>query len=158
MVGQVSSAASISNTAQTQEARSRIAERIFKAADSNQDGKITEDELSSAMAAQGGKQGPSAADLFKQLDQGNKGYITRQDVEDGLAKAGQSKAAANGKTSRNEGGGGPHGGGGASAAKVYDPADLNQDGVVTMRERMTYAQQAYTAKESQTSGQAAVYG
>jgi hypothetical protein len=132
------------------------ADQIFKAVDTNQDGKITEEELSNAVEAQGNKQGPSAAELFKQLDQGNKGYITKQDLEDGLARADQSQAPPAGGAG---GGGAPPagGGGGGSSTTSYDPADLNQDGVVTMQERMEYAQKVYAAQEAPTSRQASVY-
>jgi len=156
MVGPISRAAASYSTTQSQETRSLAADKIIKAVDSDQDGKITEEELSKAMEAQAGKQGPSAAELFKQLDQGGKGYITKRDIEDGLAKADQAQQARARKGGGE--GGAPRAGGGASAAKAYDPADLNQDGVVTMRERMEYAQQAYAAQATKTGGRAAVYG
>jgi hypothetical protein len=66
---------------------------VFKAVDTNQDGKITENELSKAIAARGSKQGPSASEIMKQLDQGNKGYITKQDLDAGLAKVDQTQKA-----------------------------------------------------------------
>jgi Ca2+-binding EF-hand superfamily protein len=159
MVSSISSTSAAYSATQTQETRSVEADKILKAVDTNQDGKITEDELSKAMAAQGSKQGSSAAELFKQLDQGSKGYITKQDLEDGLAKTDQAKAPS---TSGSGGGGG--GGGGSSSAggatsttTSYDPADLNQDGVVSAQERIEYAQKAYTAQHATTSQQSTVY-
>jgi hypothetical protein len=151
MVGSISSAVASYSTTQAQETRSLAADRILKAVDTNQDGKITEDELSKAMVAQGNKQGPSAAELFKQLDQGNKGYITKQDLEDGLAKADQAKQPKAPPAGGGGGGGAPPAAGGTSTTTSYDPADLNQDGVVTAQERMEYAQKAYAAQTVPTT-------
>jgi Ca2+-binding EF-hand superfamily protein len=66
--------------------QSQIVDRIFKKVDSNQDGKITRDELAQALRTSSGGQGPSVDDIFAVLDTGNKGYITKQDAADGLDK------------------------------------------------------------------------
>ena len=157
MVSSISSTSAAYSATQTQETRSVQADKILKAVDTNQDGKITEDELSKAMAAQGSKQGSSAAELFKQLDQGSKGYITKQDLEDGLAKTDQAKAPSTGGSGGGSGGGGGSSSAGGTTSKTYDPADLNQDGVVSAQERIEYAQKAYTAQHSTTSQQSTVY-
>ena len=177
MAGSISSVSGSYDTAQIQQMRSLAADRLLKAVDTNQDGKITQDELSKAVDSRGGQQGPTTAELFKQLDQGNKGYITKQDLEDGLAKADQRSPPA-GPPPGMSGGGGPppagaDGGGGAAApagssssassgastTTTYDPADLNQDGIVTMQERLQYAAKLYAAQEQapSSSKQASVY-
>jgi hypothetical protein len=113
------------------------------------------------MQAQGNNQGPSASEIIKQLDQGNKGYISKQDLEAGLARVDQ------GKQPQGPPKGGPGGGGGSpstgsssgtSTTTSHDPEDLNQDGTVTMEEKIQYAQKLYAAqKEAQSGNQVSVY-
>ena len=154
MIGSIGSSSGGYDTASVQQMQSQAAAKLFRTVDANQDGRITEDELSQAMQAQGNQSGPSAAELFKQLDQGNKGYLTEQDLEAGLAKVDQGKQAQG--TPK----GGPGGGSSASSGTTtsYDPEDLNQDGTVTSQERIQYALNLYTAREgTQTGNQASVY-
>jgi hypothetical protein len=140
----------------SQQQRSLAAERILKAADANNDRIITEDELAKALGDQPNRKGPTAAELFKQLDQGSKGYITKQDLEDGLARAEQAPMPQGSPAGAGRGGGG---GGAASAVTSYDAEDLNQDGRVTMEERAQYAAKVYAARhEAASSPQASVYG
>jgi Ca2+-binding EF-hand superfamily protein len=136
--------------------RSQVADRMLKAVDTNQDGKITEDELSKVVEARGNKQGPTAAEILKQLDQGNKGYITKQDLENGLAKADQEKPTQVAQPAMPGGGGAPPAGGSSSTSTTsFDPQDLNQDGKVTMQEMVQYALNLYAAqKEAQSGNQA----
>jgi Ca2+-binding EF-hand superfamily protein len=143
-----------SDSYSVQHARSLAAQQMFQSADSNSDGKITEDELTRSMAARGNNEGPGAAELFKQLDQGSKGYLTQRDVEAGLEKLGQSQPAQDVPRS-----GPPEGGGGASAAATtFDAEDLNQDGRVTMQEKVQYALKIYLAqKEAESVHGASVY-
>ena len=138
----------------TQQIRSQTADRIFKKVDTNQDGKITKEELDSALEASGNKQSTSAAEIFKQLDQGSKGYITRQDLEAGLAKAEQG-GPAQGPPAK-AGGRGAHGGGGDSTVDATDPADLNQDGTVTLREQVEYALKVYAAQKDKASSKISI--
>jgi len=153
------------DAARIQQVRSQAADRLLKAVDTSRDGKITEDELSKAIDTKGGQTGSSTAELFKQLDQGNKGYITRQDLEDGLAKANESqqaqKPATTGKSESAaarppRGGGGGEGSAAASSSSTsvstsYDPEDLNQDGTVTMQEKLQYAAKLYAAASEATN-------
>jgi hypothetical protein len=167
MVGTIGSGSGGYDTASTQQTRSKVADRILKEVDGNQDGKITRDELSAALDARGVKQSSSVSEFFKQLDQGDKGYITKQDIENGLESVAQSAPAQAQPAARPGGGGGgapPAGGGGtgdsssASTASSYDPQDLNQDGVVTMQEQLQYVLNLYTAQtEAGSSSQASVY-
>lgn len=161
MVSSIGSGSGAFDTASIQQVRSQVAARMIKAVDTNQDGKITEDELSKALAARGNQQGPSASEIIKQLDQGNKGYITEQDLEAGLAKADQSKPAQGPPRGGPGGGEAPPPTGGSSGTSTttsYDPADLNQDGVVTTEERMQYALSLYIPqKETPTGQQVSLY-
>lgn len=146
MVGSVSSGSGGYDTAVIEQLRAQAADRMLKRVDSNQDGKITEDELSRALEASGNKQTASVSELFKQLDQGGKGYITKQDIEDGLAREEQAKAAQAQQPAKLGRGGAPAAGG-AGTSYSYDPADLNQDGVVTTQERIQYILNLYAAQK-----------
>ena len=168
MISSIGSSSAGYDTASIQQMRSQLAEKLFKTADANQDGKVTADELSNVMQAKGNKQGPSASEIIKQLDQGNKGYITEQDLEAALAKLDQGKQLQGPpKGGPGEAGAPPAGGGGSSSkgsssstvtTTSYDPEDLNQDGTVTMQEKLQYAAKLYAAqKETPVGNQAAVY-
>jgi hypothetical protein len=163
MVGAIGSVSGGYDAASTRQTLSKLADRILKEVDGDQDGKITQDELSAALDARGVKQSSSASEFFKQLDQGDKGYITKQDIENGLESVAQS-APAQGQPAARPGGAPPAGGGGtgdsssASTASSYDPQDLNQDGVVTMQEKLQYVLNLYTAQtEAGSSSQASAY-
>lgn len=158
MVSSISSPSGEYDAAQIQRLRSKAADRMLKTVDANQDGKITESELSTVLDGQSSKVSATTDQLFKQLDQGNKGYITKQDLEDGLAKADQTGSGQKTQsTTKGAGPGGPPpaGGGGsksaaasgsAAATTAYDPEDLNQDGTVTMQEAQQYAANLYQAQ------------
>ena len=114
MVGSIGSWSGGYDTASTQQTLSKVADRILKEVDGNQDGKITEDELSAALDARGVKQSSSASEFFKQLDQGDKGYITKQDIENGLESVAQSEPAQAQQAARPGGGGAPPAGKGGA--------------------------------------------
>lgn len=152
MISSVGSGGGGPESAFIQQARSRAADRLFQKIDANRDGRITQDELSRAMGASG-KQGAGAAVAFQQLDQGGKGYISRQDLEDGMAKADQAtQAQAQQKGVARAGKGEGGGGGGAPVVASPDPEDLNQDGRVTMQEKLQYAEQRYAARQQARTG------
>jgi len=157
MLGAISSGAGSYDVAIRQQMKAKEADRILQRVDTNQDGKVTEDELSKAVQANGNKQGVSAAELFKQLDQGGKGYITRQDLEEGLAKAEPGTAslgqAPSGRAGRGGGGDGDAAGG-ASTTTAFDPEDLNEDGKVTNQERIQYMLKVYAAQKEAGASQA----
>ena len=160
MVGAIGSGSGEFDTASTQQTRSKVADRILKEIDGNQDGKVTRDELSAALDARGVKQSSSASQFFKQLDQGDKGYLTKQDIENGLESVARSAPARAQAASRPGGGGGGGTGDSSSASTTssYDPRDLNQDGVVTMQEQLQYVLNLYNAQiEAGSSSQASVY-
>lgn len=139
--------------------RSQAVDQIFKKVDSNRDDKITKSELTQALESDSveigsSDQEPNVGEIFKLLDAGNKGYITKQDAADGLDKLSQTPSGgatseAGGSSrggSRPAGGGG--GGGGAIASEDYDPADTNQDGTVSMQEEIAYILEQYTKTDS----------
>jgi hypothetical protein len=167
MVSSISSGSGGVDTASIQQIRSQAA-RMLKAADTNKDSKITENELSKAIGASGSKSGPTPAEIMKQLDQGSKGYLTQQDLEAGLAKADQAKPAHAPRQSGSGGGAAPAAGGagspstartsGTTEQDTYDPADLNQDGTITVLETVQYAQQVYARQqEPPTHNQLSLY-
>ncbi len=138
MVSAIGQGNSSNNAYAVQQARSQVADRIFKQADGNQEGKITEDELTAAMESRGDPKTAAAA-IFKQLDQGNKEYLTRQDLEAAL----EQKPASPGGTAAS----------GVASTAIYDPQDLNQDGQVTSQENLQYAANLYAQqKEASPKG------
>ena len=155
MVGSIGSGAY--NAAFARESRTQAADQIMKRADANRDGKITEAELGNAIEAAGGKQSSSVKEIFNLLDQGGKGYLTKQDLEDGLSKAAQSQPTQ-GKAAGASGGGPARGGGGAAGASstaTADPEDLNQDGTVTQQEKIQYLLTHYAKAASASTTPAA---
>ncbi len=155
MVGSISSGAY--NAVLASASRSQAADQIMKKADANRDGKITEAELGNAIDAAGGKQSSSVKEIFNLLDQGGKGYLTKQDLEDGLSKATQSQPTQ-GKAAGASGGGPAGGVGGAAAASgtaTADPEDLNQDGTVTQQEKIQYVLTHYAKAASASSASSA---
>jgi hypothetical protein len=123
-----------------------MAGRMMKSVDTNQDGKITQDELTEAVHDSGNKQGLSAQELLQQLDQAGKGYITRQDIETGLQRA-QSTSFSASQPPPGRGGPPPTGDPmNTSNTYTFDPEDLNQDGTVTNQEEIQYLLTQYTAQ------------
>jgi hypothetical protein len=144
------------DTASTQQTRSKVADPILKEVDGNQDGKITQDELSAALDARGVKQSSSASEFFMQLDQGCKGYITKQDIENGVESVAQRAPAQAERLPA--GNGGTKGSSSTGSTSSYDPRDLNQDGEATMQEQLQYVLNLYTVQtEAGSSSEASVY-
>ena len=125
---------------------SALADRIFKQADKDKDGAITQDELAGALKnapkPPGGGKAPDAADIFKKMDGNGDGKITKDELTSAL-KQGMAKQPAGGPP---PGGGRPPGGASANSAsattdsaKVYDKKDANKDGKVTQKEKDDYA-------------------
>jgi Ca2+-binding EF-hand superfamily protein len=142
-------------------------DQFFKKVDSDGNEKITKSELTQALEADSvdlGSSTETAVDaVFSLFDAGNKGYITEQNMEDGLKKlesASTDETSATGESegaSRPAGGGGGGGGGGAAAATSYDPADTNQDGVVSMQERLAYMVKQYSKSDTEDQSQSTTY-
>lgn len=126
------------------------ADQILKAADSNNDAQLTTDEFTEAAVASGAS-ASAAAELFNQLDQGGKGYLTKQDLATGLAQAGSTDGLAATQQPVQAAGAAGAGGGGGGTAVSYDPADLNFDGTVTAAERVQYALKQYEKQKEAAS-------
>jgi hypothetical protein len=137
-------------------APSQAVDQFFKKVDANRNGKLTKEELTTALESATG-QSESAVqtnvdEFFKLLDTANRGYVTEQDVASGLQEAADSGAKA-------EGAGGPGGpppagggGGGASeAATVTAPADSNAEGNVSMEEQTAYLLKQYSDSGSDSA-------
>ena len=122
--------------------------RLFKIADTDKDGSISQADLEKALkdapANANGKK-PDAAALFAASDVNKNGSISQSDLQQGLKKIMAQNAknapAAGGKGPKGpppSGGAGKSGGSGSSSNKVYDKKDTNKDGTVTYDEEQAY--------------------
>lgn len=155
-------------------------EDMFKKMDSNGDGSVSQQEFESAFVAisqKGGQAADSAstADLkakadaeFKKMDTDGDGKVNQTEFST-AAKAREAEHAQGAQGAQKGGHHGHHGGGGegggeggastasSSAAKTYDPADTNKDGVVSAQEEAAYqiTQQAQEAVKTYSGVEAA---
>lgn len=74
-------------------------------------------------------------ELFAKLDSDGDGSLSQSEFDAGRPEAGEQTARASGGAPP-AGGGGGGGGGGVSGVTTYDPLDTNEDGVVSLAERM----------------------
>lgn len=120
---------------------------LFSKVDSDGSGGVSNDELQALfdkMASDGGVSKTSdstASDLFNQLDTDGDGALTQTEFDAGRPqgpKGSQGMQGAGGMPPPPGGGGGPAGAGGSSASSstTYDPLDTNQDGTVSLAERL----------------------
>jgi Ca2+-binding EF-hand superfamily protein len=119
---------------------SRIAAKMMKDLDTNQDGSIDKKEFVTGLTAKG----VSAADAAKQfdaIDTQKTGSISKADIATAI-QSGALKPPAGGRPAGggDKDGGGKPGGAGGAATKTYDPADTNQDGKVSEQEALVYSQ------------------
>ncbi len=156
---------------------------MFKKMDGNGDGSVSQQEFESAFVAisqKGGQAADSAstADLkgkadaeFKKMDTDGDGKVNLTEFSTAAkAREAQHAQGAQGAQGAHRGShGGHHGGGGgetgesgastasSSAAKTYDPADTNKDGVVSAQEEAAYqiSQQAQEAVKTYSGVEAA---
>lgn len=150
MLSSVGNISSLYDPTTSAQAQSKVVDKLFEKADTNQDGKITKDELTKSVetdsaSAGGSDRKISVDEVFQMLDAGGKGYITKQDAAEGLDKLAQ-KATEAAEKPAGGGGGGRAGGGTAASASAteYDPRDTNQDGTVSAQEQMAYELKQYT--------------
>lgn len=153
-INSMNSAAGASSAHQPPSAAA-LANRIFKQADTDTDGYITQEELEvslkNAPQPRDGKKAPDAATLFKQADEDNDGKITKNELISALSKNKENESA--GGPPRGAGGPPPPSGGpsptgtgktsgsassSTDANKVYEDADSNEDGTVTTLEQANY--------------------
>ncbi|MCO5354146.1 XopAW family type III secretion system calcium-binding effector [Acidovorax kalamii] len=116
---------------------------LFGKVDSDGDGSVSQTELQALLEAMSGgtasKTGVSSDDVFSQLDADGDGKLSEAEFDAGRpsAESGAGMAAVSGMPPPGGGPGGP-GGAGASAdsTTTYDPLDTNEDGVVSLTERL----------------------
>jgi Ca2+-binding EF-hand superfamily protein len=76
-------------------------------------------------------------ELFAKLDSDGDGSLSQSEFDAGRPEAGEQTAqAAGGAPPAGGPGGGGGGGGGVAGVTTYDPLDTNEDGVVSLEERM----------------------
>ncbi len=124
---------------------------LFGKVDSDGDGAVSKTELQALLEAMSGgtasQTGVSSDDAFAALDTDSDGSLTQAEFEagrptgDGAQTAGMPPGGAGGAGGpRGAGGpGGPGGAGGTSEATTYDPLDTNEDGEVSLTERLAGA-------------------
>jgi Ca2+-binding EF-hand superfamily protein len=126
---------------------SRIATKMMKELDSNQDGSIDKKEFVTGLTAKG-VSAEDAAKQFDAIDTQKTGSIGKADIANAI-QSGALKPPAGGRPAGggdrdgDRGGGKPAsagGAGGAAASKTYDAADTNKDGKVSEVEALVYSQ------------------
>ncbi|HEY4083217.1 MAG TPA: EF-hand domain-containing protein [Burkholderiaceae bacterium] len=173
-------ASNSTNAASSAQHKRPSLEDAFKKMDSDGDGSVSQQEFESAFVAisqKGGQAADSAssADLkakadaeFKKMDSDGDGKVSQTEFST-AAKAHEAEHAQGAQGTHKGGHGGHHGGGGegggeggasaasSSAAKTYDPADTNKDGVVSAQEEAAYqvTQQAQEAVKTYSGVEAA---
>lgn len=122
------------------------ADDLFGKVDTDDDGSVSQEEMKSLMdlmdqmAAGNGTDGSassstsssSSSDKFSQLDTDSDGSLSKVEFEAGRPQGGNGPQAAGGMPPP----GGAGGGSASSSSSTYDPLDTNEDGVVSVQERM----------------------
>lgn len=131
---------------------SKMAGRMMKDMDTNQDGKVTKDEFVAVLKEKGFSE-DDAGSQFDAVDTQKTGEITQTDIESAIrgGKIGPARSGGNpppaGAGGPPPAGGGPGGAGAAgkssesqsdNTTKTYDPADTNKDGTVSAQELIAY--------------------
>jgi Ca2+-binding EF-hand superfamily protein len=138
--------------------RSQIQAKLFAKADANNSGGVDKTELNSLfndIATQAGSTVSSAQTdkLFSSMDSNGDGSLSSNELAQGMQALMQPPSTMDFAQSRGAGDGKPEGGGApppppppagaaagasssASSSTTYDPLDTNQDGTVSLAERM----------------------
>jgi hypothetical protein len=128
---------------------------LFAKVDTNGDGNINKSEMQALMdqmkggtgssgtgASSGTDSGKAVSDLFAKLDTNGDGSLSKAEFEAGRPKGQHGGATAAGGDMPPPppmGGGAPGATSGSSASTTYDPLDTNQDGTVSVAERLAGA-------------------
>ena len=136
------------STDSTSAATGKAGDDLFGKVDSDGDGAVSQTELQALLEAMSGgtasQTGVSSDDAFAALDTDGDGSLTQAEFDagrpsgDGAQAGGMPPGGAGGP----RGAGGPGGAGGAgdtSETTTYDPLDTNEDGVVSLTERLAGA-------------------
>ena len=137
----------------------QMSERMMKKSDTNQDGSISRSELATSLEdapqAKDGSAAPDAEALFTKIDSDGDGSITQSELEADMESQGaqMSSGAAPSGTPPAQGGGGAPASSSSStdSSKVYEAADTDKDGTVSVQEQM-----AYDLKHPEQAKQAAI--
>ena len=135
-------------TDSTSAATGEAGDDLFGKVDSDGDGAVSKTELQALLEAMSGgtasQTGVSSDDAFAALDTDGDGSLTQAEFDagrpsgDGAQAGGMPPGGAGGP--RGAGGpGGAGGAGGTSETTTYDPLDTNEDGVVSLTERLAGA-------------------
>ena len=135
-------------TDSTSAATGKAGDDLFGKVDSDGDGAVSQTELQALLEAMSGgtasQTGVSSDDAFAALDTDGDGSLTQAEFDagrpsdDGAQAGGMPPGGAGGP--RGAGGpGGAGGAGGTSETTTYDPLDTNEDGVVSLTERLAGA-------------------
>ncbi len=121
---------------------------LFGKVDSDGNGAVSKTELQALLEAMSGgtasQTGVSSDDAFAALDSDGDGSLTQAEFDAGRPSGGEAQAGGMppggaGGAGGPRGAGGPGGAGGTSETTTYDPLDTNEDGVVSLTERLAGA-------------------
>ena len=130
------------STDSTSAATGKAGDDLFGKVDSDGDGAVSQTELQALLEAMSGgtasQTGVSSDDAFAALDTDGDGSLTQAEFDAGRPSGDGAQAGG----MPPGGAGGPRGAGGAggtSETTTYDPLDTNEDGVVSLTERLAGA-------------------
>ena len=133
---------STERTDSTSAAPGQAGDDLFGKVDSDGDGAVSQTELQALLEAMSGgtasQTGVSSDDAFAALDTDGDGSLTQAEFDAGRPSGDGAQAGG----MPPGGAGGPRGAGGAggtSETTTYDPLDTNEDGVVSLTERLAGA-------------------
>ncbi len=127
---------------------------LFGKVDSDGDGSVSQDELQGLLEKMSGgtasKTGTRSDELFAKLDTDGDGQLSQAEFDAGRPSEQASGTAGGGMPPPPPGGpGGPGGAGGAqSSSTTYDPLDTNEDGTVSLAERLAGSSSAQEAAQA----------
>lgn len=155
---QARSADASSSASNAASAKGQAGDDLFGKVDSDGDGSVSKTELQALLEAMSGgtasQTGVSSDDAFAALDADGDGSLSQAEFDAGRPSGDGPQAGGMpppGGPGGPGGAGGPRGAGGAQASSestTYDPLDTNEDGVVSIAERL--------AGSTSTSGQDAI--
>jgi len=139
---------------------------IFSSLDTKNQGYLDKDELQAALNQTSGSTDANAQtvdQIFQALDTDGDNQISKSELSAAFDNAAASPATQDASASASAGStqaasaqsaGGAHGGGGAESASsstTYDPADTNQDGVVSPEEQALYDLKQGVSSDTQSA-------
>lgn len=133
------------------QSRGMAGDDLFAKVDGDGDGSVSQDELQSLLEKMSGaaasKTGTSSDELFTQLDADGDGKLSQAEFDAGRPSE-QAPGMAGGMPPPPGGQGGPSGAQAASGSTTYDPLDTNEDGTVSLSERLAGSSSAQEAAQA----------